>query len=78
MGQRENKRNNRIQIIKDTCKKLFLVLFVVFTTNISVAEILQKVEISGNTRISNETIKVYGEIEENKDYSSDEINSVIK
>ena len=65
-------------MIKDTCKKLFLVLFVVFTTNFSMAEILKKVEISGNTRISNETIKVYGEIEENKDYSSDEINSVIK
>ena len=65
-------------MIKDTCKKLFLVLFVVFTTNFSIAEILKKVEISGNTRISNETIKVYGEIEENKDYSSDEINSVIK
>ena len=35
-------------MIKDTCKKLFLVLFVVFSlfTNFSMAEILQKVEIS--------------------------------
>ena len=42
------------------------------------AEILKKVEIKGNSRISSETIKVYGEIELNKDYSNDDINSIIK
>ena len=42
------------------------------------AEILKKLEIIGNSRISNETIKVYGEIEINKDYSDDDLNTVIK
>ena len=48
-----------------------------FTSNLN-AEILKKVEIQGNSRISSETIKVYGEIELNKDYSNDDINSIIK
>ena len=42
------------------------------------AEILKKVEITGNSRISSETIKVYGDIELNKDYSDDDINVIIK
>ena len=48
-----------------------------FTSSLN-AEILKKVEIQGNSRISSETIKVYGEIELNKDYSNDDINSIIK
>ena len=47
------------------------------TTNLN-AEILKKIEIEGNSRISQETIKVYGEIELDKDYSNDDINSIIK
>ena len=48
-----------------------------FVTSLN-AEILKKVEIQGNSRISTETIKVYGEIELNKDYSNDDINRIIK
>ena len=33
------------------------------------AEVLKKIEVSGNSRISSETIKVYGDIELNKNYS---------
>jgi outer membrane protein insertion porin family len=39
---------------------------------------LKKFEIIGNSRISNETIKVYGEIEINKNYSDDDLNALIK
>ena len=42
------------------------------------ADVLKKIEISGNSRISSETIKVYGDIELNKDYSNDDINIIIK
>ncbi len=42
------------------------------------AEVLKKLEIEGNIRISTETIKVYGDIEINKDYSNDEVNEIIK
>ena len=47
------------------------------STNLN-AEILKKIEITGNSRISSETIKVYGDIELNKDYSNDDINNIIK
>ena len=62
-------------------KKFFSILglfVIVFTFNELKADIIKKIEVSGNTRISAETIKVYGEIELNKDYSIDEINSIIK
>ena len=48
-----------------------------FTENLK-ADILKKIEISGNSRISSETIKVYGDIELNKNYSNDDINIIIK
>jgi len=58
--------------------KLFFFVFLAFTFSNANAEILKKLEIIGNSRISNETIKVYGEIEINKDYSNDDLNTVIK
>ena len=42
------------------------------------AEIVNKVEIFGNKRISSETIKIYGEIELNKDYLERDIDKVLK
>jgi outer membrane protein insertion porin family len=53
-------------------------VFLAFASSSVNAEILKKLEIVGNLRISNETIKVYGEIEINKDYSDDDLNTVIK
>ena len=55
----------------------FLLLLIFFNFNLS-AEIVQKLEVSGNQRISDETIKVYGEININKDYSTFEINKILK
>jgi len=53
-------------------------VFLAFASSGANAEMLKKLEIIGNSRISNETIKVYGEIEINKDYSDDDLNTVIK
>ena len=53
-------------------------VFLSFASSSANAEMLKKLEIIGNSRISNETIKVYGEIEINKDYSHDDLNTVIK
>jgi len=53
-------------------------VFLAFASSSVNAEMLKKLEIIGNSRISNETIKVYGEIETNKDYSDDDLNTVIK
>ena len=58
--------------------KIFFILYLFFIHNSAIAEILKKVEISGNKRISNETIIVYGDIETNKNYEENQINDVIK
>ena len=42
------------------------------------AEIVKNVKIEGNNRISSETIKVYGEINIGDDYSSFDINQILK
>ena len=57
-------------------KKISIILLV-FTTSV-IAEVVKDIKIEGNNRISKETIKVYGEIEIGKDYSTFEINKIIK
>ena len=42
------------------------------------AEILNKIKISGNERISKETIIVYGEIKKGNDYSQNDVDKIIK
>ena len=41
------------------------------------AEIAQKFSVEGNKRISSETIKVYGDIKLNKDYSESDLNVIL-
>ena len=62
---------------KKIIKLLFYIFFVLYSNN-TFAEVLKKLEINGNERISNETIKVYGEIELNKDYQNEDVNDIIK
>ena len=58
--------------------KLFIILFLfVFYQGFSQAEIVKKIEISGNQRVSNETIKAYGGINVNKDYSEQDLNKIL-
>ena len=57
--------------------KIYSLLFFFFFFNLS-AEIIQKIEVEGNSRISEETIKVYGEITVGKDYSSFDVNEILK
>jgi outer membrane protein insertion porin family len=57
--------------------KTYSIIFSLIFFNLS-AEIIQKVNISGNDRISKETIKVYGDINIGKDYSSFDINKILK
>jgi len=45
-----------------------LIFFLYFTFNVN-AEILENIEITGNKRISKETIMVLGDISPNKDFS---------
>ena len=47
------------------------ILTVFFIFNFAHSEIIKKIVINGNKRVSEETIKIYGEIEINKDYKED-------
>ena len=61
--------------------KKFLLIICIFTFLFYPplhAEVLNKFEVEGNSRISTETLKVYGEIELNKNYTTDDINEIIK
>ncbi len=58
--------------------KKILFIFLFFLTTYANAEIVNKVEISGNKRISDETIKVYGEITLKENYDTAKINEIIK
>ena len=57
-------------------KKYLCFLFIFLYSN-AFAEIVNKIEITGNGRISKETIKVYGDIKLNSDLSSGDINKII-
>ncbi len=57
--------------------KIYLILFCFFSLSLA-AEVVQKLEVKGNNRISDETIKVYGEITFAKDYSPYDINGILK
>ena len=61
-------------------KKLFLSIIFFFNITIasSLAEIVNKIDIKGNERISSETIIVFGDITQGNDYSAKEINLLIK
>jgi len=57
--------------------KIYTTIFFLIFLNVS-AEVIQKLEIKGNDRIGAETIKVYGEINIGEDYSSFDIDKILK
>ena len=55
-----------------------LIIFITLTS-ISYAEIIKGIKITGNERVSEETIKVYGAIDEGKtDYSKQDLDKILK
>ena len=57
-------------------KKIFVILFLFISSAYS--EVIKELKIEGNDRISNETIKVYGEIDFSIDFTEEELNKVLK
>ena len=55
---------------------LIILLFTFFITALN-AEIVSKIEINGNQRISDETIRIYGKINIGKEISENEINGIL-
>ena len=59
-------------------RKLFIIIYLLLLTNPLSAEIIKKIDISGNERVSDETIKVYGDISLNQNVDNLKINEIIK
>ena len=55
-----------------------ILVFSIFCYSSLQAEIVKNIVIEGNKRVSTETIKIYGGIEINKDYSNKDLNNVLK
>lgn len=53
-------------------------LFILLITSNLKAEVVNKFNIQGNERISSETIKIYGDLKENKNYSESDLNKILK
>ena len=59
----------------------YLIKFLIFSfilLNNSIADIIDKIEVSGNKRISYETILVLGQISKNKDFDGKKLNDTLK
>ena len=66
------------EIINKTLnEKIFVILYLYFC-NILSAEVIKKIEITGNERVSDETVKVYGGVSINQDIDNLKINEIIK
>ena len=74
------KKLKHLKLINEKLMKkiLYIIIILFYFFNSIKAEVLKKLEVKGNSRISEETLKVYGEIQINKDYSTDDINEIIK
>ncbi len=60
-------------------KLIIIVLFTIFYSLTSLAEIVSKIEINGNKRISDETIKVYGSVNNlGSDLSKSDLDKILK
>ena len=60
--------------------RIFYVIFFVSIFNFSsiAADLIKKIEINGNQRISDETIKLFSEIEVNDNFEKEKLNKVLK
>ena len=62
--------------IRNTIISFFIVFFSINSNSYS--EVVNKVQVEGNSRITLETIKIFGDIVEGRDYDSSGINLIIK
>ena len=59
-------------------KKFFLLLtLILFSVNLR-AEVVKDIDIIGNKRVSDETIKIYGKIKVNENIDEKKLNEILK
>ena len=54
-----------------------VILFSIFLSTFLKAEIVNQIQISGNKRVSNETVMIYGNINSGKDYTEQDLNKIL-
>tara|TARA_A100001015_G_scaffold53174_1_gene58322 strand:- start:917 stop:3148 length:2232 start_codon:yes stop_codon:yes gene_type:complete len=59
-------------------KYILLLILSFFSFSFLNAEMVKKIEINGNSRISKETIKIYGNITSGKNYTESDLNKILK
>ena len=59
-------------------KNLIYFVFLFFLNNFAFSEIVEKIEITGNERISNATIEMFSEISINDQIDSKKLNEILK
>ena len=59
-------------------KKFLIILFLILFNSNVFAEVIKKIVVSGNERVSDETVKVYGDISINQNVDNLKINQIIK
>ena len=74
MGKRKS-----FTVVKEGMKNLFfIILFFCFIISWSNAEVINKIQIEGNKRVSDETIKIYGDIKDKKNFSEKDLSDILK
>ena len=58
-------------------KLLFIIILSLFYTSTAFSEVVKKIDISGNNRVSDETIKIYGDVKVNQDYGEQDLNRIL-
>ena len=59
-----------------TIIRINFILF--FISSLSIAQTISEIKVDGNKRISKESIIIFGDIDFNKDYNDDDLNTVFK
>ena len=57
---------------------LIALIIIIFSVKISLSEIVKKIEITGNERIPDDTIKLFSEISLNSDLKKENLNEILK
>ena len=58
-------------------KFINLIIFLFFLSTFANAEIVKNIQINGNKKVSDETIKIYGDIKVNENYSEKKLNDIL-
>jgi outer membrane protein insertion porin family len=59
-------------------RKLLIIVLIYFSySSTAIAEVVKKINILGNSRVNEETIKIYGGIKINEDYTEQDLNKIL-